>query len=332
MQRDLEMSMKRFLVFVIGVALVILPPTSGAQGQEKVHRVGALWAGSASGAAVGAFKQELRRLGYEPGRNIVLEERSVVGELGRLPEVIAELLRLKVDVLIMTSTRAAEAAAKLTTTVPIVVTSSGDLVGTGLAASLARPGRNVTGLTTLSRELTAKRLELLKELVPGVKRVALLWNPEGPVPVLAFKETQAASRVLALEIQSLEVRKPADFEPAFALAERVRVGGLLVLADPMALGNVAKIVKLAAAAGVPAVYPQREFVDAGGLIAYGPSYVDLYRRSAHYVDRILRGAKASELPIEQPAKFELVINAKAAKALKLAIPTQVLIRADAVIE
>lgn len=316
----------------MAASLLGWPLAGRAQKPEKIHRVGALWSGSVTSPTVVAFKQELRDLGYVEGRNIVFEERSVAGELGRFSELAAELLRLEVNVLVTTSTRAAQAAAKLTRTVPIVVTSSGDLVGTGMAASLARPGGNVTGLTALAPELSAKRLQLLKEIVPGLKRVAVLWNPDGPAPALAFKEIQAASRLLALEIQSLEVRAAGDFERAFAALARERAQGMLVILDPLIVGNVARIVKQAAQRRVPAVFPQKEFVDAGGLIAYGPNYIAMYRRAAYYVDRILKGAKASDLPIEQPAKFELIVNAKTARALGLSIPMAVLARADAVIE
>lgn len=326
------MNRRRAVILAIGSSLVAWPLAGRAQRSEKVHRIGAIWAGSATSVTVGAFKQGLRDLGYVEGRNIVVEERSAAGELGRFSELAAELLRLKVEVLVVTSTRAAQAASKLTSTVPIVVTTSGDLVGTGLAVSLGRPGRNVTGLSTLSPELSAKRLELLKEIVPGLKRVAILWNPDGPAPALAFKETQAASRLLALEIQSLEVRAPGDFERAFGALGRERAQGMLVIPDPMIGGNVAPIVKLAAERRVPAIFPNKEFVDAGGLIAYGPNYIEMYRRSAHYVDRILKGAKPSDLPIEQPTRFELQINLRTAKSLGLSIPISLRSRADGVIE
>lgn len=326
------MNRRRAVVLAIGSSLVAWPLAGTAQRTEKLHRVGIIWAGSATAATKEAFKQGLRRFGYVEGRNITFEERSAAGELGRFGEFAAELLRLKVDVLVVTSTRSAQAASKLTSTIPIVVTSSGDLVGTGLAASLGRPGGNVTGLTTLSPELSAKRLELLKEVIPGLKRVAILWNPDGPAPALAFKESQAASRLLGLEIQSLEVRTPGDLERAFAALGRERAQGMLVIMDPLIAGNVAQIVKLAAENRVAAVFPAKAFVDAGGLIAYGPNYIEMYRRSAHYVDRILKGAKPSELPIEQPAKFEMQINLGAAKALGLSIPKSLRSRADAVIE
>jgi putative tryptophan/tyrosine transport system substrate-binding protein len=315
----------------MGAILVAWPLVGGAQRPEKIHRVGLLLFG-ASTSVPADLMQELRDLGYVEGRNIEFEVRSVGGELGRFSELGAELLRSKIDLLVTTNTRAAQAVANLTKTVPIVVIASGDLVGTGLAASLARPGGNVTGLTALSPELSAKRLELLKEVVPGLKRVAVLWNPDGPAPVRAFKEIQAASRLLGLEILSLEVRVPGDIGPAFAALARGRAQGLQVINDPLITGNIATIVKLAAERRVPTVFPSRAFVDAGGLIAYGPNYAEMYRRSAHYVDRLLKGAKPSDLPIEQPIKFELAINAKTAKALGLTIPRSVLSKADAVIE
>lgn len=323
---------RRCVILALGAGMVVWPLMGRAQRPEKIHRVGALWTGSATSTTVRAFKQGLRDLGYVEGRNIVFEERSAAVEFDRFSEFVSELLKLKVDVLVIASTRATQAAAKLTRSVPIVVTSSGDLVGTGLVASLARPGGNITGLTTLSPDLSAKRLEFLKEFVAGLKRVAVLWNPDGPAPVRAFKESEAASGQLGLEIQSLEVRAAGDFERAFAALAQRRAQGLMVIADPLILGNVTRVVKLTAEQKVPAIFPHTEFVDAGGLIAYGPNYVDMYRRSAHYVDRILRGAKPSELPIEQPTKFEMQINARTAKALGLAIPMSLRSRADVVIE
>jgi putative ABC transport system substrate-binding protein len=253
-------------------------------------------------------------------------------ELERFSEFAAELLRLKVELVVTTNTRAAEAAAKLTSTVPIVVIGSGDLVGTGLAATLARPGRNVTGLTALSPELSAKRLQLLVEIVPNLRRVAVLWNPDGPAPRRAFIETQSASRFLALEITSLEVRTSDDIDRAFATLPKTRPQAMLVIVDPLTSNNAAKIVKLAAASQIPAAYPYKYFAVAGGLIAYGPDYDAMERRAAYYVDRILKGSRAAELPIEQPAKFELVVNAKTARDLGVSVPMSILSRADRVIE
>ncbi len=330
------MNTRRALIFAIGAALTFGPLAGTAQSADKTHRVGVLLSDALSGpaysATVGALKQDLRDLGYVEGQSIEFEERAAAGDLKRFSELAAELLRLKIDLLVTSNTRAAQAAARLTRSVPIVVIGSGDLVGTGLAASLAKPGGNVTGLTSLSPELSAKRLELLKEIVPGLKRVAVLWNPDGPAPVRAFREVQIAARLLTLEIQSLEVRTPGDFERAFAASARARAQGMLVINDPLISGNVTSIVKLTTERRIPTVFPRRGFADAGGLIAYGPDYLAMYRRAAYFVDRILKGARASDMSIEQPAKFELIINAKAARALGVSVPMPVLSRADLVIQ
>jgi putative tryptophan/tyrosine transport system substrate-binding protein len=322
----------RFVLLALGTALLALPWIAGAQGPTKVFRLGALWTGSASSMNVSAFKQALREHGYIEGQNIVIEERLAKGDIGKFPELAAELVRLNLDVLVTTSVLAAQTVAKLTRTLPIVVTGGGDLVATGLAASLARPGGNITGLTALSPELSAKRLELLKEVAPAIKRVAVLWNPAGPSPKLAFKESQSAARRLGLQIQSLEVRTSADLERVMKSLGTERADGLLVIQDPIVAGNAGRIVAMVAERRVPAIYPSKQFVDAGGLISYGPNYVEMYRRAAYYADRIFKGAKASDLPIEQPTRFELTINVKTARTLGLSVPRGVLSRADAVIE
>ena len=326
------MNARRSVILGVGAALALGLRAAGAEHAEKIRRIGVLWIGTANSAVALAFKDELRRLGYEPGRNIDLEERALADDFGRFSETVADLLRLKVDLLVMSSTRSAAAAAKLTSTVPIVVASAGDLVGAGLAESLSKPGRNVTGLSTLSPELGPKRLELLKDLVPGLKRVAVAWNPEGPAPAHAFKEIDAAARALGLQVQSLEVRRRADFESRFSVAGLAGAGGLLVVADPLVSANVKTIVRLVSGLRVVAVFPAREFAVAGGLASYGPNRVEMYRRSAHYVDQILRGRKPADLPIELPVTYDLVINSKTAKAFKLQVPPQILVKADTVIE
>jgi putative ABC transport system substrate-binding protein len=323
---------RRSLVLAIAASVTTYPLAVTAQSPGRAHRVGALWGGPATSSQVVAFKHELRNLGYVEGQNVVFLERSLSGDPAHISELVAELLKLKVDVLITTSTRAAQAAAKLTSSTPIIVASAGDLIGAGLAASHSKPGGNVTGLASFSPELSAKRLELLQEIVPGLRRVAVLWNPDGPAPVRAFKEIQSASRILALEIQSLEVRAPDDLERAFAAFARGGAQAMLVILDPLIGGNAERIARLAVSGRVPAIFPTPEFVVAGGLIAYGPNVVARFRRTAHFVDRILKGAKASDLPIEQPTTFELIVNAKTATALGLSVPKSVLLRADTVIK
>ena len=304
-----------------------------AQQPKKVPRIGYLLDGSSSSAAdrVDTFRDGLRDLGYVEGKNIVIDYRYAEGRFDRFPELAAELVRLKVYVIVAVSTVAARAAKNATRTIPIVALS-GDPVETGLVASLARPGGNVTGLASLAPELSTKRLELLKEIVSKVSLVAVLWNPNGPAPVLAFKETQLAAKRLGLLLQSLEVRGPDDFESAFGGAIRERASALLVISDPLTNTHQRRIVELAAKNRLPAIYPIREFVQAGGLMAYAPDRLEQYRRVAYYVDKILKGAKPADLPVEQPTKFEFVINLKAAKQIGLTIPPNVLARADKVIK
>ena len=280
----------------------------------------------------GAFRQRLRELGYVDGQNIAFEVRSAEGRAERLPDLAADLVRLKVDVIVAGGTPAPLAAKRATTAIPIVMASAGDPVGSGLVASLARPGGNVTGLSLLVPELGGKRLQLLKEVVPGVSRVAVLWNAANPYPVLVWRQTEAAARALGVHLQSLDVRGPDDLEGAFAAATRGRAGALITVEDPLTFGQRKRIVDFAARARLPAMYGFREFVDAGGLMSYAASLADLSRRAATYVDKILKGAKPADLPVEQPTKFELVINLKTAKALGLTIPPSVLIRADQVIQ
>jgi putative ABC transport system substrate-binding protein len=323
---------KKFSVLV--VAALIFPLVSVAEAQQagKAPRIGYLLDGSSSSAAdrIDTFRDGLRDLGYVEGKNIVIDYRYAEGRFDRFPELAAELVRLKVYVIVAVSTVAARAAKNATRTIPIVALS-GDPVETGLVASLARPGGNVTGLASLAPELSTKRLELLKEIVSKVSLVAVLWNPNGPAPILAFKETQLAAKRLGLLLQSLEVRGSDDFESAFGGAIRERASALLVISDPLTNTHQRRIVELAAKNRLPAIYPIREFVQAGGLMAYAPDRLEQYRRVAYYVDKILKGAKPADLPVEQPTKFEFVINLKAAKQIGLTIPPNLLARADKVI-
>jgi putative ABC transport system substrate-binding protein len=265
----------------------------------------------------------------------VIEYRSAEGKLERFPALVAELVALKVDVIVVAGTPASLAAKQATRTLPIVFATAADPVGSGLVTSLARPGGNITGLSILSPELVGKRLELLKQAVPGVSRVAVLWQPGGHderTDKDILKDAEVAARALGVRLQVVEARGPEDFDRAFSDMTRARAGALTVLTGIMFLNERRRLVDLATKNRLPTVYPYREFVDAGGLMAYGPNLADLYRRAATYVDKILKGAKPGDLPVEQPTKFELVINLKTAKALGLTIPQSVLGRADEVIQ
>jgi putative ABC transport system substrate-binding protein len=303
-----------------------------AQQAKKIPRIGYLSATSPSAepARTDAFRQGLRELGYIEGQNIVIEWRSAEGKLERLPDLAAELVRLKVDVIFVRSTAAVQTAKNATTTVP-VVSVSGDPVGLGLVASLARPGGNVTGLANLTPELAGKRLELLKEVIPRVSRVAVLWYPDTPSAALRVRETEAAASSLGIKLQLVEVREVNDFELAFSAMKKDRAGALVPLRGTLIVNQLKRIAELAAENRLPAMYDDREFTEAGGLMSYGTMLADLDRRAANYVDKILKGAKPADLPVEQPTKFELVINLKTAKQIGLTIPPNVLARADRVI-
>ncbi len=328
--------MSRRVGLVVALALSILsaPLSSAAQQRGKVPRIGFLGGASPSAAAhlVDALRQGLRDLGYVEGQNIAIEYRFAEGKAERLPDLAAELVRLKVDVIVAPNPPGALAAKNATTTIPIVMAIAGDPVGLGLVASLARPGGNVTGLSNVSVELAPKQLQLLKQAVPKVSRVAVLWNPGNKANALSFRELEVAARSLGVQLQPLEAQSPDDFDSAFAAMTRERAGALVVFPDALVLLHQRRIVDLAAKRRLPAMYALREAVDAGGLMSYSPSFTDLFRRAATYVDKILKGAKPADLPVEQPTKFEFVINLKTAKALGLTIPQSVLIRADQVIQ
>jgi putative ABC transport system substrate-binding protein len=323
--------------FLIAVGAILATPLAvEAQQGAKVARIGYL-AGSLAVAPhlPEAFRQGLRELGYIEGRNVVIEYRAAEGTLERYPVLAAELVALNVDVIVAPSTVAARAAKQATRTIPIVMTSSSDPVGLGLVASLARPGGNVTGLSSLAPELIGKCLEQLTQAVPGVSRVAVLRQP-GALSERAEQDMQkaaeVAARALGVRLQFVEVRDPGDFERAFSDMTKARVGAMTVFLSTMFLIEQRRLVDLAAKNRLPAMYPLREFVDSGGLMAYGPNFADLYRRAATYVDKILKGAKPADLPVEQPTKFELVINLKTAKDLGLTVPQSVLARADSLIQ
>ena len=317
-----------------GVVLLATPLVAEAQQAAKVPRIGYLspLSPSSDSIRIEAFRQGLRDLGYVEGQNIAIEYRYAEGKFDRLPDLAAELVRLKVDVIVASSTPGTLAAKNATSTIPIVMTASADPVPTGLISSLARPGGNITGLSLLSGELCGKRLDLLKEVVPKLSRVAVLLDPANPASLLQLRETEAAAKVLGVQLQPLEVRGPnPDFEKAFQATTRGRAGALITPDDAVILFYRTRIVDFAAKNRLPAMYGFRELVDAGGLMSYTANRSHLFQRAATYVDKILKGAKPGDLPVEQPTKFELVINLKTAKALGLTIPPSVLRLADEVI-
>jgi putative tryptophan/tyrosine transport system substrate-binding protein len=309
------------------------PVVAGAQQSPgKIRRLGVLMPGAPPDPLVEAMQGRLRELGYLEGRDISFEFRWAEGKLGRLTQLASELTGLKVDLIVAFSTPASIAAQKATTTIPIVFSAVGDPVGTGVVSNLARPGGNVTGFSMLATELAAKRLEILEEIVPNLSPLAMFWNDTNPSMVLSASQSQNAAAKLGVAIQSIGVHDLIGFESAFATVESGRVVGLLTLIDPFTREHRQRIVDFAAQRHLPAIYDAREFVDAGGLISYGPSLLATQLRVTEYVDKIFKGAKPGDLPVEQPTKFELVINLKTAKALGLTVPPTLLARADEVIE
>ena len=305
-----------------------------AQQPTKVPRIGFLSGGSpttTSPARYEAFRQRLRELGYVEGKNIVIEHLWAEGKLDRFPALAAELVRLKVDVIVTWGSTATRAAKEATNTIPIVMANDADPVASGVVASLARPGGNITGFSTLSPELSGKRLELLKEIVPKLSRVAVLGASTSTSSALALKETELAAGALKLKLQYLDVLDPKDIETAFRAAGKARADAVLTLPTTVLYSQRKQIVDLAVKSRLPAIYPQTEYTEVGGLVSYEPNLADMWRRAATYVDKILKGTKPADLPVEQPMKFEFVINLKAAKAIGLTIPPNVLVRADKVI-
>ncbi len=323
---------RRTFLAMIGGGLLAAPRAAEAQ-PAKAPRVGLFGLGSAESSPLfEALRQGLREQGWVEGQNIAFEDRTTVGHYDRLPDVAAELVRLKVDVIVAWGTTTALAARKATRMIPIVTAAGADPVEMGLAASLARPGGNVTGLTTSGRELIGKRIELLKETVPGLSRIALLWNPESRTQPLSVRDAEAAARSLGLQVRPAEVRRPEDLEKVFASLAHERPEALALTQSNMFRAHRRRVVELAARHRLPAMFSDRGYVEAGGLMSYGPDEKVIFRRLATYVDRILKGAKPGDLPIEQPTKFELVINTKTAKALGLTIPPSLALRADEVIQ
>jgi len=328
------MDRRAFLGTLTG-GLLAAPLAAGGQQVGKVWRVGFLEAGSSSvnGHFLDAFRQGLSELGYIEGQQISIEDRWAEGRNDRFPGLAAELIRLKVAVIVAASTPATLAAKNATNEIPIVMTLVSDPVGAGLVASLSRPGGNITGLASIANEVVGKQLELLKEAIPQVSLVAVLWNSANPAfQTLQLREAEVAAKALGVRLQVLEARSPDELEATFAALTGRQAGALLVLADGMFFRHRARITGFAAKLRLPAIFQGKENVEAGGLMSYGVSIPDMFHRAATYVDKILKGAKPADLPIEQPTKFELVINLKTAKALGLTIPPSLLLRADQVIE
>jgi putative tryptophan/tyrosine transport system substrate-binding protein len=322
---------KRIVNFLLSIFLLVSIHFVQAQEPKKVPRIGFVSGGGDAnnpGPIVEAFRQGLRDLGYIEGKNIVVEYRYAEGKVDLLPNLVAELVQLKVDVLVSGTSRAILAAKQLTSTIPLVMVTTQDPVAAGLVDSLARPGGNITGLTNLARDLSGKRLELLKEIVPGISRVGLL----GEVNNSGFKDYQAAARALKIQLQSLEVRGPnPDLEGAFQAAAKGHASALIIPRGVLINRYARRIADLAIKNRLPSMYEGRDWVEAGGLVSYATSDAENWKRAATYVDKILKGAKPADLPVEQPMKFELVINLKTAKQIGLTIPPNVLVRADRVI-
>ena len=326
---------KKLFGLTLSTLLFALSLSAEAQQLGKVYRIGVLLPStpSATASRLEAFRQGLKDLGYEEGRNFVLERRYGESKIDRLPQLAGELVSLRLDVIVAATDPAIRAVKQKTQTIPIVMATSVDPVGTGFVETLARPGGNVTGLTLMAPELGTKRLEILKEAVPKISRVALLWNPDVSGNALELKEIEVAARSMQVQLHPLELRAFSQFENIFKLINSNRSDALILVANnPVLFPNRKQIAELVAKHQLPAMYFVRDFVDAGGLMAYGPNSVNLYNRAATYVDKILKGAKPADLPVEQPKKFELIINLKAAKQIGLTIPPNVLVRADQVIK
>jgi len=322
------------LAITLALGILLWPLAAAAQQAGQMHRIGFLGNTTPELEAnlVGPFRDGLRDLGYVEGKNLVIEYRWLEGRYERLAALIGELLAQRVDVIVTAGTPATLAVKQATTTVPLVMIAVGDPVGTGVVPSLSRPGGNITGLTSISPELDGKRLELLREIVPGLSHIAVLWNSDSPLQFVGQRRTQDAAAVLGMKVLSLGVRNEQGLEKALAEIVREQPKALLVLADRLFLFHRARIMDFAAQHRLPGVHAYRELVEAGGLMSFGPSYAGMHRRAAYFVDRILKGANPGDLPVERPATFELVINLKAASALGLKIPQSVLLRATEIIQ
>jgi len=324
---------RRTMLGVLGLALLGTRSLAEAQQAGKLRRIGFLWdTPQVWPHALEAFRQGLRELGWIEGQNIVIEYRWAEGQFDRLPGLVEDLVRLKVDLIVAPTSIYTGAARRVTSTIPLVFASHADPVSSGHVVSLARPGGNATGLTIIMSETMAKSLELLKEALPGLSRVAVIWDPGTPSHTPALKAIEPASRSLGLRLQALGVRRVAEFDEAFSMAARERAGAVLVLSTPLFMGGAKQLAELGLARKLPTMFGPREHVEAGGLMSYSPDRADIYRRAAGYVDKILKGANPAELPVQQATKFELVVNLKTARALGLTFPPAVLVRADQIIE
>jgi putative ABC transport system substrate-binding protein len=325
---------KQILICLLLTVVLATVSSAEAQQPKKIPTIGFLSIGSASSVTsrYEAFRQGLRELGYVDGQNILIDWRFAEGKRDELPALASDLVRLKVDVIVTAGTTATIPAKRATTTIPIVMAYSADPVGTGLVTSLSRPGGNVTGLTEISPDLAGKRLELIREAVPRATRVAVVWDGSRPANIDVLKEIEAAARGYGVRIQSLDVRSANDFEGAFRAATQERASALIIPSGSLLNLHAPQVVSLALRSRLPSIWETKNYVDIGGLMSYGPSLDDLYRRAATYVDKILKGTKPADLPVEQPIKFELVINLKTAKQIGLTIPPNVLVRADKVIK
>ena len=324
----------RGVLVALAWSFLAAPPAAGAQQAGRTATIGYLGNSSPSleSNVVEAFREGLRQLGYVEGRNLTIKFEWAEGQEERFPVIVRELVRLKPDVIVTAGTPGTLAAKQATQSIPIVVASAGDLVEAGLVSSLAKPGGNVTGQSGFTPELEGKRLELLKEVVPRLSRVAVLQDPANPIATIAWKARQQAAEALGVKLQPVEARGPSDLERALASIKAARPDGLVIIPDRILLAYRASIVQFVVKNRLPGMFPYREFAQEGGLMAYAPDYAVISRRAATHVDKILKGAKPADLPVEQPTRFELVLNLKAAKALGLTIPQSVLIRADQVIQ
>jgi len=340
MKNSKNLMKKKITGLALSAMLFALSFPTQAQQSGKIPRVGVLFIGGRNQPHLESFKQGLKERGYTEGKNILLDYRYAEGNVDRLPSLAAELVQLKVDVIVTTSGNSARAATRVTRTIPIVLTTGADPVKSGLAESLAKPGGNVTGLSVIEEDLSGKRVEILKETFPKMTRMAYLWNPlavsyseaGAPSGNPSYVQAKKAAETLGVQLLSYKVRTLAEIEKAFADMPKVRPHALLVLQSPVMTLNSKRIVDLALEQQLPGMYPSNQFAQEGGLMAYGPLIGDLYRRAATYVDKILKGAKPADLPVEQPTKFEFVINLKAAKQIGLTISPNVLARADRIIK
>jgi putative ABC transport system substrate-binding protein len=323
---------RRIFIALLAVATAAWPLGTGAQQGEKTYKIGILSAGSPETGGRSIVNESFRELGYVEGKNLTFERRYAEDRLDRLPGLAAELVSLKVDVIMAAGTLAPLAAKRATSTIPIVMMSAGDPVGSGLVAGLAQPGANITGMSLMAPDLGGKRLQLLKELLPEISRVAVLWNAANPYSALVFKESVGAARTLGVELQSLEIREPPDLDAALEAATGRHADALVAVEDPLTSDLRKKVAEFAIDHRLPTISGLRVFADSGALMSYGADLADIIRRSVVYVDKILKGAKPSDLPVEQPTKFELVINLKTAKLLGLTVPPLLLARADEIIE